>query len=75
MLELLYYILGLIGVNDVFNWTVIYRYDFVIVVFYERFILFNELVRVLSFKKNYVVGKTKKIVWFVFNCGVRNGRR
>jgi glycoprotein 3-alpha-L-fucosyltransferase len=25
--------------------------------------------------KNYATGKTKKVAWFVSNCGARNGRR
>lgn len=75
MLESPYHTPGLTGVNDVFNWTATYRHDSVIVAPYERFTLFNESVRTLPLKKNYAAGKTKKIAWFVSNCGARNGRR
>lgn len=75
MLESPYHTPGLTGVNDVFNWTATYRHDSVIVAPYERFTLFNESVKTLPLKKNYAAGKTKKVAWFVSNCGARNGRR
>lgn len=75
LLESPYHTPGLTGVNDIFNWTATYRHDSVIVAPYERFTLFNESVRTLPLQKNYAAGKTKKVAWFVSNCGARNGRR
>lgn len=41
---------------------------------YERFTLFNSSVNQLPLAKNYATGKTKKVAWFVSNCGARNNR-
>ena len=75
MLESPYHTPGLHGYGNIFNWTATYRHDSVIVAPYERFTYYNDSVRTLPLKKNYAAGKTKKVAWFVSNCGARNGRR
>lgn len=75
MLESPYHTPGLQGVKDVFNWTATYRHDSTIVAPYEKFVPFNPSVQTIPQNKSYAIGKTKKVAWFVSNCGGRNGRR
>ncbi|KAL5006325.1 hypothetical protein ScPMuIL_015131 [Solemya velum] len=75
MLESPYHTPGLGALNNVINWTATYRHDSVIVAPYEKFVPFNESVPQKTQVKNYALGKTKHIAWFVSNCGARNGRR
>lgn len=75
MLESPYHTPSLGALNDVINWTATYRHDSVIVAPYEKFVPFNDSVLQKTQTKNYALGKTKKIAWFVSNCGARNGRR
>lgn len=73
-LESPYHTPGLSSFNNKVNWTATYRRDSTMVAPYERFTYFNTSVTQLPLKKNYAAGKTKKIAWFVSNCGARNNR-
>ena len=57
-----------------FNWTASYRHDSTIVAPYEKFVPFNSSVLTRHQTQNFAAGKTKKVAWFVSNCGARNGR-
>ncbi|CAG9858493.1 unnamed protein product [Phyllotreta striolata] len=59
---------------DLINWTATYRRDSDIVAPYERWTYFNPQVRQKEQNKDYTANKTKKVAWFVSNCGARNGR-
>ncbi|CAN7998745.1 unnamed protein product, partial [Ixodes hexagonus] len=57
------------------NWTATYRKDSVIVTPYEKFVLFDPLVKRRPMNSvNYAANKTKMVAWFVSNCGAPNGR-
>lgn len=60
----------------VFNWTATYRHDSDIVAPYEKFVSYqsNDPFMAHISQKNYAKGKTKKVAWFVSNCGARNKR-
>ncbi|XP_063400628.1 glycoprotein 3-alpha-L-fucosyltransferase A-like [Mytilus trossulus] len=75
LLESPYHTPGLSGFNNVFNWTASYRHDSIIVAPYEKMVPHDPNVITKKQDKNYAVGKTKKVAWFVSNCGARNGRR
>ncbi|XP_049844781.1 glycoprotein 3-alpha-L-fucosyltransferase A-like [Schistocerca gregaria] len=61
--------------NDVFNWTATYRRDSDIVAPYERWAYYDDRVRQKPHADfNYAANKTKKVAWFVSNCGARNKR-
>ena len=75
MLESPYHTAGLSGYTDVFNWTATYRHDSTIVAPYEKFVPYNSSILTKPQHKNYAKRKTKKVAWFVSNCGARNGRR
>ncbi|KAH3882516.1 hypothetical protein DPMN_006456 [Dreissena polymorpha] len=74
MLESPYHTPGLFSYANQFNWTATYRHDSDIVAPYEKFVPFSESVRTLPQNKSYATGKTKKVAWFVSNCGARNTR-
>ncbi|CAG9813908.1 unnamed protein product [Phaedon cochleariae] len=59
---------------DVINWTATYRRDSDIVAPYERWTYYDSQVRQKDQNKDFTVNKTKKVAWFVSNCGARNGR-
>lgn len=59
---------------SVFNWTATYRTDSDIVTPYEKWHYFNPHVRQMDQERNFAYNKTKKVAWFVSNCGARNGR-
>ncbi|GJQ69868.1 hypothetical protein Trydic_g22415 [Trypoxylus dichotomus] len=63
-----------VKLHDVFNWTATYRRDSDIVAPYERWTYYNPEVRQMSQARDYAANKTKKVAWFVSNCGARNGR-
>lgn len=79
-----------IKVPDSINWTATYRRDSDIVAPYERWTYFDPQVgieehvsRLLPVhpqvkqkaqNKDYAANKTKKVAWFVSNCGARNNR-
>ncbi|KAK9719064.1 Glycosyltransferase family 10 (fucosyltransferase) C-term [Popillia japonica] len=63
-----------VKLHDVFNWTATYRRDSDIVAPYERWTYYNPEVRQMPQARDYAANKTKKVAWFVSNCGARNGR-
>lgn len=60
--------------KDAFNWTATYRSDSEIVAPYEKWVYYNESVRRKPVSVNYAQNKTKKVAWFVSNCGAKNNR-
>ncbi|GAB6029232.1 hypothetical protein CHUAL_005000 [Chamberlinius hualienensis] len=61
--------------QNVINWTATYRHDSDIVTPYEKFVPYDKSKRIrLTPLKNYAENKTKKVAWFVSNCGAQNGR-
>lgn len=74
LLESPYHTPGFYEWKNKVNWTGTYRSDSTIVAPYERFTLYNQSVTQLPLTKNYAEGKTKKVAWFVSNCGARNNR-
>ena len=75
MLECPYHTPGLSSVKNLFNWTATYRRDSTIVAPYEKFRFFNASQTQKKQMKNYAKQKTKKVAWFVSNCGAQNRRR
>ncbi|CAG5121936.1 unnamed protein product, partial [Candidula unifasciata] len=75
LLESPYHTPGLGPLADLVNWTATYRHDSTIVAPYEKFVPFNASILTKPQNRNYADGKTKKVAWFVSNCGARNGRR
>ncbi|XP_070136611.1 glycoprotein 3-alpha-L-fucosyltransferase A [Drosophila bipectinata] len=63
-----------VKVPDAINWTATYRRDSTIVAPYEKWQYYDPKVQQLDQDQNYAVNKTKKVAWFVSNCGARNGR-
>ncbi|KAI4465622.1 alpha- 13 -fucosyltransferase [Holotrichia oblita] len=63
-----------VKLHDVFNWTATYRRDSDIVAPYERWTYYDREVRQMPQTRDYAANKTKKVAWFVSNCGARNGR-
>ncbi|XP_066255401.1 glycoprotein 3-alpha-L-fucosyltransferase A-like [Euwallacea similis] len=59
---------------DAINWTATYRRDSDIVAPYERWTYFDPEVKQKVQNKDYAGNKTKKVAWFVSNCGARNNR-
>ncbi|KAF5291716.1 hypothetical protein FQR65_LT11409 [Abscondita terminalis] len=64
----------LIKFPNVFNWTATYRKDSDLVTPYERWTYYDPQVTQKSQGRDYAANKTKKVAWFVSNCGARNGR-
>ncbi|XP_014681842.1 PREDICTED: glycoprotein 3-alpha-L-fucosyltransferase A-like [Priapulus caudatus] len=60
--------------SGVFNWTATYRHDSDIVAPYERYQPYDARVLTLPLRRNFAANKTKKVAWFVSNCGSRNNR-
>ncbi|KAG5890575.1 hypothetical protein JTB14_012703 [Gonioctena quinquepunctata] len=60
--------------SDLINWTATYRRDSDIVAPYERWTYYDSQVRQKVQNRDYVANKTKKVAWFVSNCGARNNR-
>ncbi|XP_017019592.1 glycoprotein 3-alpha-L-fucosyltransferase A [Drosophila kikkawai] len=63
-----------VKVPDAINWTATYRRDSTIVAPYEKWQYYDTKVQQQEQDQNYAVNKTKKVAWFVSNCGARNGR-
>ncbi|XP_022913644.1 glycoprotein 3-alpha-L-fucosyltransferase A [Onthophagus taurus] len=63
-----------VKVKDAINWTATYRRDSDIVAPYERWTYYDPDVRQMPQIIDYAANKTKKVAWFVSNCGARNGR-
>ncbi|BFF96481.1 glycoprotein 3-alpha-L-fucosyltransferase A [Drosophila madeirensis] len=59
---------------DAINWTATYRRDSTIVAPYEKWQYYDTKLQQQEQDHNYAVNKTKKVAWFVSNCGARNGR-
>ncbi|XP_060517098.1 glycoprotein 3-alpha-L-fucosyltransferase A-like isoform X2 [Cylas formicarius] len=59
---------------DVINWTATYRRDSDVVAPYERWTYYDPEVRQKTQHIDYAANKTKKVAWFVSNCGARNNR-
>lgn len=51
-----------------------FRRDSTIVAPYERWEYYDPRVIQIQQDRNYALNKTKKVAWFVSNCGARNGR-
>lgn len=60
--------------KDVFNWSATYRSDSELVAPYEKWVYFDENVRRKPVTFNHAANKTKKVAWFVSNCGAKNNR-
>lgn len=60
--------------SDAINWTATYRRDSDLVAPYERWTYYDPQVRQKVQNVDYAANKTKKVAWFVSNCGARNGR-
>ena len=60
--------------SNVFNWTATYRHDSDLVAPYERWVYHDPLIKQIDQPVNYAANKTKKVAWFVSNCGARNNR-
>lgn len=41
---------------------------------YEKWEYYDQRVKQIDQERNYAMNKTKKVAWFVSNCGARNGR-
>ncbi|KAH8370402.1 hypothetical protein KR093_003321 [Drosophila rubida] len=63
-----------VKVPDAINWTATYRRDSTIMAPYEKWQYYDTKVQQLEQDHNYALNKTKKVAWFVSNCGARNGR-
>ena len=64
----------IIGVN-LLNWTATYRRDSVLSSPYEHFVPFLNITDLPKQPiRNYALGKTKKVAWFVSYCAVSNNR-
>jgi len=68
-------------VDDLINWTATFRWDSTIVTPYAKFVPFPVSTDSMSVDqvfpatvKNYAVGKTRLVAWFVSNCFSRNER-
>ncbi|KAH6937379.1 hypothetical protein HPB50_027523 [Hyalomma asiaticum] len=59
--------------NDI-DLTATYRKDSDIVTPYEKFVLFDPLVKTIKRNYDYGQNKTKMVAWFVSNCGASNNR-
>lgn len=60
--------------KDVFNWTATYRHDSELVAPYEKWVYFDPAVRRQPVTTNWAANKSKKVAWFVSNCGAKNKR-
>lgn len=60
--------------NFLVNWTATYRADSDIVAPYEKWVYYDENVHRRPVAFNYAANKTKKVAWFVSNCGAKNKR-
>lgn len=63
-----------VKVPESVNWTATYRRDSDIVAPYEKWIYYDPQVKQKIQPRDYAANKTKKVAWFVSNCGARNNR-
>ncbi|KAK8784724.1 hypothetical protein V5799_008908, partial [Amblyomma americanum] len=61
---------GALGID----WTATYRKDSDIVTPYEKFVLFDPLVKAIRRDHDYTRNKSKMVAWFVSNCHTENNR-
>ncbi|TMW39879.1 hypothetical protein DOY81_015040, partial [Sarcophaga bullata] len=61
-----------VKIPDAINWTATRDSD--IVAPYEKWVYYDSRIHQQEQDRNYAVNKTKKVAWFVSNCGARNGR-
>ena len=74
-LESPHHTMGLRAFYGKVNFTATYRRDSTMVTPYERWVQFANITSLpLKPDRDYAKGKTKKVAWFVSNCGARNGR-
>lgn len=50
------------------------RRDSTLVAPYEKWEYYDPRIKQMEQDRNYALNKTKKVAWFVSNCGARNGR-
>lgn len=62
------------GESTGIDMTATYRKDSDIVTPYEKFVLFDPLVKTIKRDFDYAQNKTKMVAWFVSNCRTVNGR-
>ena len=76
MLESPFHTGSLDSARNLINMTATYRIDSTIVTPYERFVPYENASQhqLLPPKRNYVLGKSKKVAWFVSNCSPKNNR-
>ncbi|XP_018336546.1 glycoprotein 3-alpha-L-fucosyltransferase A [Agrilus planipennis] len=74
LLECPYHTSNFARLQGVINWTATYRMDSDIVAPYEKWIYYDDNVKEKSQHKDYAANKTKKVAWFVSNCGAKNHR-
>ncbi|XP_023164384.2 glycoprotein 3-alpha-L-fucosyltransferase A [Drosophila hydei] len=63
-----------VKVPDAINWTATYRRDSTVMAPYEKWQYYDTKLQQQEQDHNYALNKTKKVAWFVSNCGARNGR-
>lgn len=54
--------------------STLHRKDSDVVAPYEKWEYFDPRIRQIEQDRNYALNKTRKVAWFVSNCGARNGR-
>jgi glycoprotein 3-alpha-L-fucosyltransferase len=59
---------------DLANWTATYRRDSTLNAPYYKFASYENAELIKRSTRNYALGKTKKVAWFVSNCQAVNGR-
>lgn len=52
----------------------LFRKDSTIVAPYEKWEYYDSRIKQMEQDRNFGQNKTKKVAWFVSNCGARNGR-
>lgn len=57
-----------------FTFSLFPRKDSDVVAPYEKWEYYDGRVKQLEQDRNYALNKTRKVAWFVSNCGARNGR-
>ena len=62
---------GSIHLKSAVNWTATYRTDSTIVTPYEKWVPYDSSVAKVDQNINFAANKTKKVAWFVSNCGAR----
>ena len=62
---------GSVHLKSAVNWTATYRTDSTIVTPYEKWVPYDSSVAKVDQNINFAANKTKKVAWFVSNCGAR----